>query len=173
MIQKAQEDDISLRYRNAAGHNMVIRMDGKNIVLDDEDDLTNHGGTNRRITETLFDYSLFEGTNSWEHTNTLGRTVTPAPDNRNIRMGIDRITRHFNCAMGQLNDTYNQSTQRRFLGIIRSNTSSDFPTSPWTSPIKKLLNCRTNTNFDFSTSVSHNGKSVQIERQKNTFILRM
>ena len=115
MIQKAQEDDISLRYRNAAGHNMVIRMDGKNIVLDDEDDLTNYGGTNRRITQTLFDYSLFEGTNSWEHTNNLGRTVTPAPDNRNLRMGIDRITRHFNCAMGQLNDTYNQSTQRRFL----------------------------------------------------------
>lgn len=173
LIQKAQEDDISLRYRNAAGHNMVIRMDGKNIVLDDEDDLTNYGWTNRRITETLFDYSLFEGTNSWEHRNTLGRTVTPAPDNRNLRMGIDRITRHFNCAMGQLNDIYNESTQRRFLGIMRSNTSSDFPTSPWTSPIKKLLNCRTNTNFDFSTSVSHNGKSVQIERQKNTFILRM
>jgi hypothetical protein len=48
---------------------MVINLDGKNIVLEDQDDLTNHGGTNRRITQTLFDYSLFESTNSWESPN--------------------------------------------------------------------------------------------------------
>jgi len=170
MIQKAKEEDISLSYRDNRWHNMVINLDGKNIVLEDQDDLTNHGGTNRRITQTLFDYSLFESTNSWESPNRSWRNVLQ-PDNRTLRAGIDRLTRHFNRAMNELNTNYNCATQRRMLGLLRSNTSSDFPTSAWTSPIKKLMNLRTTTNFDFSTSVSHNEKTVQIERKNNTFFL--
>jgi len=163
MIQVAKNEDISLSYRDASGHNQVIKLDGKNIVLEDQDDLTNHNGTNRRVTKTLFDYSLFESTNSFEDPNRSGRHVL-TPDNRTLRRGLEVLTKHFNVAMNQVNANYDCATERKG-GILRSNTSSDFPTSAWTSPIKKLLNCKTTTNFDFATNVNHNGKSVQIERK--------
>ncbi|MEI6426159.1 MAG: hypothetical protein WCO66_02280 [Candidatus Absconditabacteria bacterium] len=169
MIQIAKNEDISLSYRDAAGHNQVIKLDGKNIILEDQDDLTNHA-TGRRITTTLFDYSLFESTNSFEDPNRSGRHVL-APDNRTLRIGLERLTKHFNVAMNQVNANYDCATERKLGGLLRSNTSSDFPSSAWTSPIKKLLNCKTTTNFDFATSVSHNGKSVQIERKGNIFFL--
>jgi hypothetical protein len=45
------------------------------------------------------------------------------------------------------------------------------PTSFWLSPIKKIFNFRTTTNFDFSTTVQSNGKNITIECVKNKFTL--
>ena len=42
MIDMAAKKDISLMYRDDSGHNMVIKLDGKNIVLEDQDDQTNY-----------------------------------------------------------------------------------------------------------------------------------
>ena len=47
------------------------------------------------------------------------------------------------------------------------------PTSFWLSPIKKLINLRTTTKFDFSTTAQANGKSVNIEFKNNKFTLNM
>jgi hypothetical protein len=69
MIEMAKEKHINLTYRNPeTNHNMVIRMDEKNIVLEDQDEITNYGPgrTNRRITQVLFDYQLFKNTNTRE-----------------------------------------------------------------------------------------------------------
>jgi formylmethanofuran dehydrogenase subunit D len=41
-IEMAQEKDISLTYREG-NHMRVLRMDGDNIVLEDQDDATHHG----------------------------------------------------------------------------------------------------------------------------------
>lgn len=44
LIEMCKKKDISLRYRNPANqHNMVIAMEGNNIVLEDQDDRTNYG----------------------------------------------------------------------------------------------------------------------------------
>ena len=47
------------------------------------------------------------------------------------------------------------------------------PTSFWLSPIKKLLNMRNSTNFDFDTTVDTNWKSVDIKFAKNKFTINM
>lgn len=47
------------------------------------------------------------------------------------------------------------------------------PTSIFLSPIKKLLNFRTTTNFDFATTVQSNGKSISIDFKKNKFTFNM
>ncbi|MEI7918906.1 MAG: hypothetical protein WCH65_01470 [bacterium] len=47
------------------------------------------------------------------------------------------------------------------------------PTSFFLSPIKKILNARTTTNFDFATTVQSNGKSISIEFIKNKFTLNI
>lgn len=63
----AKEKDISLLYRDpVTNHNMVIKASDKNIIVEDQDSQTNYGGNNRRITQVLFDYKLFENTNTFE-----------------------------------------------------------------------------------------------------------
>lgn len=47
------------------------------------------------------------------------------------------------------------------------------PTSFRLSPLKKILNLRTTTNFDFTTNVQSNGKNVSIEFKRNKFTLQM
>lgn len=67
IIDMAKEKHISLLYRDPqTNHNMVIRTHEKNIIVEDQDETTNYGGNNRRITQVLFDYKLFENTNTFE-----------------------------------------------------------------------------------------------------------
>lgn len=47
------------------------------------------------------------------------------------------------------------------------------PTVFWLSPIKKLLNMRNSTNFDFDTTVNSNWKSVDIKFTRNKFTINM
>jgi hypothetical protein len=70
VIDMAKEKDISLLYRDPqTNHNMVIKTHEKNIIVEDQDEATNYGTNNRRITQVLFDYKLFENTNTFEGTN--------------------------------------------------------------------------------------------------------
>lgn len=56
-----------MNYRDSVtGHNMIIKIDKDNILLEDQDDKTNYGTTNRRITKKIFDYQLFKNTNTFD-----------------------------------------------------------------------------------------------------------
>jgi hypothetical protein len=54
---------------------------------------------------------------------------------------------HVTLALNERHEQFCKATEFRW------NTTTNFPTSYRTSPLKKLLNARTNTNFDFETTV--------------------
>jgi hypothetical protein len=165
-IQASKKKDISLTYRDpGTGDMMVIKMDGDNIVLEQQDNQTNYGGTHRRNTTILFDYKYFENSNSFD--------ATRGNENRRLRIGIDRLMGHFNFAMNELHYQYRQATERRWLGLRRWTTRMTLPSSFFLSPIKKIINLRTTTKFDFSTTAQSNGKSISIQCIKNKFTLNM
>ncbi len=111
-IQVAKKKDISLTYRHPeTGDTMVIKMDGNNIVLEQQDNQTNFGGTYRRNTTVLFDYQYFKNTNTFDSTR--------GADNRKLRVGIDRLMGHFNFVMNELHYQYRQATERRRMGLRR------------------------------------------------------
>ena len=78
---------------------------------------------------------------------------------------------HFNFAMNELHYQYRQASERRWMGLRRGETRMTLPTSIRLSPIKKMINFRTTTKFDFTTNVQSNGKNVSIEFKDNTFTL--
>ncbi len=165
-IDSAKKKDISLTYRDPnTGDMMVIKMDGNNIVLEQQDNQTNFGTTHRRNTTVLFDHQYFENTNTFD-----ARTGN---ENRRLRVGIDRLMGHFNFAMNELHYQYRQASERRWMGLRRGATRMTLPTSFWLSPIKKMMNFRTTTTFDFATTVQSNGKNVSIEFKKNVFTLNI
>jgi len=165
-IETAKKKDISLTYRDpGTGDMMVIKMDGKNIVLEQQDDHTNTWGTHRRNTTVLFDHQYFENTNTFDSTS--------GNENRRLRVGIDRLMGHFNFAMNELHYQYRQATEKKRMGLRRWDTRMTLPTSFWLSPIKKLINLGTTTKFDFTTNVQSNGKSVSVDFKDNKFTLTM
>ena len=165
-IETAKKKDISLTYRDpGTGDMMVIKMDGKNIVLEQQDDHTNAWTTHRRNTTVLFDHQDFESTNTFDSTR--------GNENRRLRVGIDRMMGHFNFAMNELHYQYRQASEKRWMGLRRWETRMTLPTSFWLSPIKKIMNLGTTTKFDFSTTAESNGKNVNIEFKNNKFTLNM
>lgn len=156
MIELAKEKWIDMNYRDSVtGHNMIIKIDKDNILLEDQDDKTNYGTTNRRITKKIFDYQLFKNTNTFD-----------GGSNRSLRWGIENLMSHMNLALNQAHAQYRKASERK------RTTKTDFPTSFWTNPLKKILNLRTTTNFDFQTNVTGaNGKSATIEFKKNIFTI--
>ncbi len=111
-IEASKKKDISLTYRDpGTGDMMVIKMDGNNIVLEQQDNQANYGGTYRRNTTVLFDYKYFENTNTFDSDR--------GNENRRLRIGIDRLMGHFNFAMNELHYQYRQATERRRLGLRR------------------------------------------------------
>jgi len=86
-------------------------MDGKNIILEQQDDHTNFGTTHRRNTTVLFDHQYFENTNTFD---------SAIPDeNRSLRIGIDRLMGHFNFAMNEIHYQYRQASERKWMGLRR------------------------------------------------------
>ena len=165
-IKAAKQKDISLTYRDPwTGNMMIIKMDDDNIVLEQQDNQANFGATYRRNTTVIFDHKYFENTNTFDSTR--------GNENRRLRVGIDKLMGHFNFAMNELHDKYRKTTERRWMGLIRWETRMTLPTSFFLSPIKKILNARTTTNFDFATTVQSNGKSISIEFIKNKFTLNI
>jgi len=145
--------DMPLVYQYDTNKNREIKMDGDNIVLEEQDDTLS-----KRSTSKLFDYKLFEATNTFES--------TIADDNRSLRNWIDKLMWHMTCALNKRHNQFCKATE------FRRNSTTNFPTSYRTSPLKKLLNIRTNTNFDFETTVQwKNGKNIQVKFSKNKFTL--
>ena len=83
------------------------------------------------------------------------------------------IWKHLNYAMNEIHRQYRDWTERRVLWIINSRNRMRLPTVFWLSPIKKLLNMRNSTNFDFDTTVNSNWKSVDIKFARNKFTINM
>ncbi len=153
IINMSKDIDMPLIYSNMPWINREIKLDWDSIVLEEQDDTWS-----KRNTTKLFDYKLFETTNTFDS--------GIAGDNRSLRNGIDVLMSHMTFALNERHDQFCKATE------WRNNTTTNFPTSYLTSPLKKLLNCRTTTNFDFQTTVQwKNWKSVQIEFTKNKFII--
>lgn len=153
IINMSKEIDMPLFYSRPPGINSEIKLDWDNIVLEDQDDTWS-----KRKTTKLFDSKLFETTNTFDST-------TPH-DNRSLRNGIDLLMWHMTLALNEKHEQFCKSTE------LKWNTTTDFPTSYITSPLKKLLNARTTTNFDFETTVQwKNGKNIQVSFIKNNFTI--
>lgn len=159
MVQLAKEKDFSLQYRgddwktnfiDLDWNNVIIRKVKKLATLDRDDDIIR------------FEQQKFENSNKfwWSSDNSLEKWLM-------------EIWMHFNYAMNEIHRQYRDWTERRVLWIIGSRNRMYLPTSFWLSPIKKLLNMRNSTNFDFDTTVDSNWKSVDIKFAKNKFTINM
>ncbi len=164
IIQIAKDKDLSLRYRQDNEHMRLLDIDeNENIVLKNEDAWTNRGGSNKADTQILFDQQLFKNTNDF---NTPGY-------NWSLRHGIENISYHFNLAMNQVHRQYRRAVKRRLLWLVHSPSRPKLPSSIRLSPIKKILNYRTNTNFDFSTTIDSNWKQISVNFRKNKYTINM
>lgn len=108
-----------------------------------------------RSSTVLFDEQLFHNTNQF---NTVAR-------NNSLEEWITSIATHFTQAMDRLHSSYRRSIKRSLWRALQRWGKTELPTSFWTSPIRKLINMKNNTNFDFTTTVWE----VNIELKKNTF----
>jgi len=153
IINMATEIDMPLTYSVAPWINREIKLDWDNIVLEEQND-----NWSKRVTTKLFDYKLFELTNTFDS--------SIVNDNRSLRRWIDSLMSHVTLALNERHEQFCKATEFRW------NTTTNFPTSYRTSPLKKLLNARTNTNFDFETTVRwKNWKNIQVSFSKNKFTI--
>ncbi len=160
MVKMAKDNDISLQYRDGSDHTRYIDINDGNILIREVDDLVRLWRWEWRV---IFDQERFinsnEFANFWE--------------NRSLRSGIDELWKHFTLAMNQLHNQYRHWVEKKFWTLFSSRSKMNLPTSFWSSPIKKLLNLKNTTNFDFNTNVTSKWKNVSIDFQKNKFTLNM
>lgn len=162
MIEMAKKKNISLNYYDDdAKKNRKIVMREKDIVVEEHDET---GAIYKKEPVVVFDYGLFEASNAFD---------SGPQENRKLRVGIDKIMAHFNIAMEKVHEQYRDATERKRLGLRRGSTRMTLPNSFRLSPLKKILNFRTKTKFDFTTSVQTNGKTVSIGFKKNEFTLNV
>lgn len=162
MIKMAKENNISLQYRDSSNHTRYIDINDWNILVREVDNLVYLW---RWWWRTIFDQEKFINSNQF---NRYG-------ENRSLRTWIDELWKHFTLAMNQLHDQYRHWVERKFwtLKYIRSNSTMNFPTSFWSSPIKKLLNFRDTTNFDFNATITSKWKNIIVNLEKNKFTVNM
>ena len=161
MIQMAQEKNISLTYR---WMQWKIRWSGphteeiRKITLDDRWNIVirqiNHMTTTNSERDVLvFDQDSFLNSNEFDNGQTNWR----------LRAWLETLWAHFNMAMNHLHKQYRKWTERRVLKLLPSKNRMWLPTSFWLSPIKKILNAKTTTNFDFNTTVNAWWKNIKID----------
>lgn len=172
IIQIAQEKNISLTYRgmewkmrwnrpHKSFETRKIEVDKKwNIVIKQIDHLTT-ADTEKDI--FVFDQNSFLNVNEFDNWQT----------NWILREWLETLWYHFNLAMNDVHKQYRKWTEKRVLWLVHSKSRMKLPTSFRLSPIKKILNCRTNTNFDFNTSVNSQWKNIKIDFRKNKFTIDM
>ena len=160
MVQLAKEKDISLQYRDGSDHTRFIDIENWNIVVRQVDNLTTLAKENWDI---IFDQEKCINMNEFD------RII----DNWALRQWLDNLWIHCNLAMNQLHRQYRAWVERRFLWIISSPSKMDLPTSVRSSPIKKLLNMKNVTNFDFNTTINAGWKFVKVDFVKNKFTINM
>ena len=172
IIQMAQEKNMSLTYRgmewkmrwnrlHKSREVRKINLDSKwNIIIKQIDHVTT---TNSEKDIFVFDQDSFLNVNEFD----TGQT------NWRLRAGLETLWYHFNMAMNHLHKQYRKWTERRVFNIIHSRNKMKLPAVFWLSPIKKILNCGTTTNFDFSTTVNSQWKNIKIDFQRNKFTINM
>lgn len=162
MIKMAKKNDISLQYRDPSNYTRYIDIDDWNILVREVNNLVYLW---RWWWRTIFDQERFINSNQF---NRYG-------ENGSLRTWIDELWKHFTLAMNQLHDQYRHWVERKFwtFKYIRSNSTMSFPTSFWSSPIKKLLNFRDTTNFDFNTTITSKWKNIRVNFKKNKFTVNM
>ncbi len=163
MVKMAKENDISLQYRDStSNHTRYIDINDWNVLVREVNNLVylwNWWG------RTIFDQERFINSNEFNRYGEIG----------SLRTGVDELWKHFTLAMNQLHNQYRHWIERKFwtLKYIRSNSTMSFPTSFWSSPIKKLLNFRDTTNFDFDTTITSKWKNITVNFKKNKFTVNM
>ena len=172
VIRMAQERDISLTYRgmewkmrwnrlHKSRETRKITLDKKwNIAIKQIDHMTT---TSPEKDVFVFDQDAFLNANEFD----TGQT------NWRLREWLETLGYHFNMAMEHLHKQYRKWTERRLCGLLYSKNTMRLPTSFWLSPIKKILNAKTVTNFDFSTTVNSNWKNIKIDFRKSKFTINM
>lgn len=162
MVKMAKDNDISLQYRlNTWVHQTrYIDINDWNILIRETDNLVRLWRWEWRV---IFDQKWFINSNQFGNYD----------DSSSLRRGIDMLWRHFTLAMNQLHNQYRHWIERKFGTLFSSNSKMNFPTSFWSSPIKKLLNFRNSTNFDFDTTITSKWKNINVNFEKNKFTINM
>lgn len=158
MIQLAKEKNFSLQYREKTW-TRFIDLDWDNIIVRKVKNLT---------TEEREDDILTFSQEKFENTNEFGWGM-----NYSLEKWLLEIWKHFNYAMNQAHKQYRMWAERRLLWIVNSRSRMRLPRSFWLSPIKKILNMRNLTNFEFDTTVESQWKIIDISFSKNKFTLDM
>jgi len=164
LVKMANEKDISLQYRNEdTDTTRYIDINDWNIVVREVADIV---GLWRRNETIIFDQQKFMDSNNFGLYD----------NNGSLRRWIDELWKHFTFAMNQLHDQYRHWIERKFWTLFNSRNRLRLPASfwsSWLSPIKKLVNLRDVTNFDFNTTVTSKWKNVNIKFSKNKFTINM
>lgn len=172
IIQMAQEKNISLTYRGMEWRMRWNRLhksrETRKIKLDKDWNIAIKQIDHLTTTETekdifVFDQNSFLNVNEFD----IGQT------NWRLRQWLETLWYHFNMAMDALHRQYRRGTERRVCKVLHSRNRMKLPSSFRLSPIKKILNCGTVTNFDFNTSVISQWKNISIDFRKNKFTINM
>ena len=172
VIRMAQDKNISLTYRGMEWKMRWNRLhksqETRKIILDSGWNIVIKQINNLTSTDTEKDIFVFDQ-NSFLNVNEFDAGQT----NWRLREWLETLWYHFNMAMNHLHKQYRKATERRVCKILYSRNTMWLPTCFWLSPIKKILNAKTVTDFDFSTTVNSNWKNIKIDFQKSKFTINM
>ncbi len=161
MVEIAKDNHMSLKYRDSWKLKEIDFVDG-NLIMKEWNEIWYKSDK----PEEKFTQKVFLWVNDFEREG-------DADDIWVLRRWIESLGVHFNKAMNTLHKKYRKWVERRFLWVVNSRNRFRLPVSAWTSPIKKLLNCKTATNFDFSTTVNSKWESIAIDFSRNKFTINM
>lgn len=161
MIEMAKDKNISLSYRDGKKLKEIYIKDG-NIIIEEKTEVWYKAEKKQIFSEKVF---------AW--VNDFERWKKDEEDIWVLNRWIEELWRHFNRYMNSYHKKYRRATERRVVKLLHSPSRPKLPTSFWLSPIKKILNCKTTTKFDFSETVSAWWRSIQVDFKKNKFTITM
>jgi len=161
MVEMAKDNDMSLKYRDGWKLREIDFVDG-NLVMKERNEIWYKSDK----PEEKFTQKVFLWVNDFERDG-------DADDIWILRRWIEWLWLHFNKAMNTLHRKYRKWVERRFVWALHSRNRFRLPVTAWTSPIKKLLNCKTVSNFDFTTTVNSKWESINIDFSRNKFTINM
>lgn len=161
MVEIAKENHMSLKYRDAWKLKEIDFVDG-NLVIKERNEIWYKSDK----PEEKFTQKVFLWVNDFER-------EWDVDDIWVLRRWIEGLGVHFNKAMNTLHRKYRKWVERRFVWLLHSRNRFRLPVSARTSPIKKLLNCKTVSNFDFSTTVNSKWEAIAIDFARNKFTINM
>lgn len=170
LIKIAKEKNISLKYREGK-QLREINLEGENIVITEKNEVWYKADKKK-----VFNEETFLWINNFERywrTRKGKREKADEWDIWVLSRWIEYLGTQFNKSMNVLHRKYRRWTERKILKILHSPSRPKLPTSFWLSPVKKILNCKTETNFDFNETINAGGKSISVDFKKNKFTVDM